>query len=517
MFKPLPTPSEMAHWDWLAIEEFGLLPEILMENASREALNILKDKFDSLKGKSALVFAGSGNNGGDAFALARHLCNHDVKLIILHTRHRKDYKGETAYHLNLLQKMNVNFMWLPEYNLDFIKSVDIIIDGLLGTGFTGELRDDYISWIKAINKLGQNSFVLSLDIPSGIDGLTGKPNPIAVRANVTITFEAAKLGLFLPPAKPFVGELIVGKIGIPKKIKKDNPCTHYALTTKVLDMIKEPKNTMHKGEAGHVLILGGSPGLTGAPLLAALGAIRSGAGLVTIGCPAELAYEVKNSWPDIMTLPLGQGKNWDEECIKQVKDNFFKFDAVVFGPGLGRTPGTLAFLEKYLALNHPITVFDADSLYFFARNQSLFKKIQNTNNVIFTPHPGEMARFFNTEAAQINRNRARFARAFTQKFKTNLVLKGAATVISTPNSPILISPFATPNLALGGSGDILAGMIGSLLGQGYSARDASAIAVYWHGLAGKKLKTDFPYRGNLAQEIAHILPQTLAEAKNDQG
>jgi NAD(P)H-hydrate epimerase len=488
-----------------------------MENASREALNILKDKFDSLKGKSALVFAGSGNNGGDAFALARHLCNHDMKLMILHTRRRKEYKGETAYHLNLLQKMDVNFMYLPEYNLDFIKNVDIIIDGLLGTGFSGQLRENYISWIKAINKLGQNGFVLSLDIPSGIDGLTGKPSPIAVKANTTITFEEAKLGLFLPPAKPFVGELIVGKIGIPKKIKKDHPCTHYALTTKVLDIIKEPKSTMHKGEAGHVLILGGSPGLTGAPLLAALGAIRSGAGLVTIGCPAELTHEVKNSWPDIMTLPLGQGKDWDATSIKEVEKNFFKFDAVVFGPGLGRSPGAFAFLQKYLTLNHPTTIFDADSLYFFARHPELFKNIQNSYHVIFTPHPGEMARFFNTEPAQINRNRARFARAFTQKFKTNLVLKGAATVISTPNSPILISPFATPNLALGGSGDILAGMIGSLLGQGFSALDASAVAVYWHGLAGKKLKTDFPYRGNLPREIAHILPQTLAEAKNDQG
>ncbi|WP_457570911.1 NAD(P)H-hydrate dehydratase [Desulfovulcanus sp.] len=517
MYKPLPTPSEMVQWDRLAIEKFGLLPEILMENASRAALNILKDKFDSLKGKSALVFAGSGNNGGDAFALARHLCNHDMKLMILHTRRRKEYTAETAYHLNLLQKMDVNFMYLPEYDLDFIKNVDIIIDGLLGTGFSGQLREKYISWIKAINKLGQNGFVLSLDIPSGIDGLTGKPSPIAVKAHATITFEEAKLGLFLPPAKPFVGELIVGKIGIPKKIKKDHPCTHYALTTKVLNMVKKPKSTMHKGEAGHVLILGGSCGLTGAPLLAALGAIRSGAGLVTIGCPEDLAHEIKCSWPDIMTLPLGQGKEWDETSIKKLKENFFKFDAVVFGPGLGRTSGALKFLQKYLSIAHPKTIFDADSLYFFANHPELFNKIHTLSDVIFTPHPGEMARFFNTEAAEINRHRAKFAREFTQKFKTNLVLKGAATIISSPNSPILISPFATPNLALGGSGDILAGMIGSLLGQGFSALDASSVAVYWHGLAGKKLKTDFPYRGNLAQEIAHILPQTLAEAKNDQG
>jgi len=517
MYKPLPTPSEMAQWDRLCMEEFGLLPEILMENASREALNLLKQKLGSLKGKTALIFAGSGNNGGDAFALARHLHNHEVKTMVLHTRRQKEYTGTAGYHLSLIQKMGIHLMHLPEYHMDFINKVDIIVDGLLGTGFSGQLREDYISWIKAINKLGQDGFILSLDIPSGIDGLTGKPSPIAVEAHATITFEEAKLGLFLPPAKPFVGELVVGKIGIPKKIKKEHPCTHYALTTKVLDMVKEPKSTMHKGEAGHVLILGGSSGLTGAPLLAALGAIRSGAGLVTIGCPKDLAHEVKCSWPDIMTLPLGEGKDWDETCIKNVEENFFKFDAVVFGPGLGRTSGALDFLKKYLSITHPKTIFDADSLYFFANHPELFDKIHTLDEVIFTPHPGEMARFFNTEAAEINRHRARFAREFTQKFKTNLVLKGAATIISSPSSPILISPFATPNLALGGSGDILAGMIGSLLGQGFSALDACSIAVYWHGLAGKKLKTDFPYRGNLAQEIAHILPQTLAEAKNDQG
>ncbi|MDQ7031418.1 MAG: NAD(P)H-hydrate dehydratase [Desulfonauticus sp.] len=516
MFKPLPTPKEISKWDQISINEFGLLAEILMENASREALYVLKEKFASLKQKTAIIFAGSGNNGGDAFALARHLVNHEVKVMILHAKPLKEYRGTTAgYHLKLAKKMDIPLMHLPEYNMDFLPPVDIVIDGLLGTGLSGELRSEYITWIKRINNLGKQAFVLSLDIPSGLNGETGEPCPVAVFANATITFEEAKLGLFLPPARPYTGELKIGKIGIPKKIKQDYPCSHYALTEKVLDLLTPPPSTLHKGTAGHVLIIGGSPGLCGAPQLAALGALRSGAGLVTVACPYHLKTEVKGCFPEIMTISTPQNKDYlGPEILEIIQEHLDKFKAIVFGPGLGRHNTSLELLKAYLKIDTAAcTVFDADSLYFFALHPELFDLLKNKQNVIFTPHPGEMARFFNVTAAEINKKRARYARNFINQYQVNLILKGAATIIATPARPLYVSPFATPNLALGGSGDILAGILGSLLGQKYSPFVASCLGVYLHGLTGKDLATQYPYRGNLAQEIAHNLPLVLAKYK----
>lgn len=261
----LPTPAEMATWDRLTMEEFGLSGKILMENASRGALFILKKELGPVRDKSAIVFAGPGNNGGDAFALARHLVNLGAKVLILHAKLQHDYTDDSAYHLSLAMKMGIPCSYLPEYELEGLPRIDVIVDGLLGTGFQGELRPRFQSWIKAINKMGGESYVLSLDIPSGLNGTTGEPMPLAVQADLTVSFEEAKLGLFLPPAKPYIGKLATVKIGIPRHIKEANPATHVALGANLEHLLPAPYLTMHKGSSGHLLILGGSPGMTGAP------------------------------------------------------------------------------------------------------------------------------------------------------------------------------------------------------------------------------------------------------------
>ncbi len=514
MYLPLPTPEEMALWDRLAMDDMGIMPEILMENASLEALNVIKYRFEALRGRSALVFAGSGNNGGDAFALARHLWNHDVKVMILHSKRLKEYSGPAGYQLSLAVSLEIPLMYLHEYNLDFLKGVDIIVDGLLGTGFSGQLREEYVEWIKAINKLAENSYVIALDIPSGIDGVTGKPSPVAVRADDTVTFEEAKLGLFQPPAREYVGCLAVGKIGIPVKIKMENPPQHYGLTMYVLDQLAFPRKTMHKGEAGHLLVVGGSAGLSGAAVLCALGALRAGTGLVTIACPASLAGSIRSGWPEIMVLPLGNEQHWHEGLMAELKTYLDRFDSVVIGPGMGREDLTGGFVRKYLESMHPRTVFDADALYFFARDTKLLKNLSQARDIILTPHPGELARFFDVSAETINRDRTYFSRKFTQTYGVSLVLKGACTIVAGKDSPFYVSPFATPNLATGGSGDVLAGIMGSLLGRGFKPVDAANIGVYWHGLAGKELEKKYPVRGNLAREIADALPLVMAMVRN---
>lgn len=507
---PLPTPKEMAHWDRQTIDEFGLSAVLLMENASRAAMHVLSQTIGSIRGRTTVIFAGSGNNGGDAFALARHMANLDAKVLILYAKNLEQYSDESAYHLRLAQAMGISCAYLPEYELDLLPSIDIVVDGLLGTGFEGELRPDMQRWIKRINKLGNTAFVLSLDIPSGLNGATGHPMPVAVRANMTVCFEETKLGLALPPARDYVGHLQTVQIGIPMHIKDANPTRHTLLASDLAAYIPEPGATIHKGSSGHVLVLGGSSGMTGAPLLAARAAIRSGAGLVTLGTPKGLtpAY---GAFPEIMTLGLGQDETWSSECMTTLSTYLSRFSAIIFGPGFGRGSGQLEFLKAYLQSDRPKTVFDADALYLFAQHPELLDLLGR--NDVLTPHPGEMGHFHSVSGEEINQDRIGYANDFSTRHDISVVLKGAGTIVAGPDEPIGISPFSEPNLAVAGSGDVLAGIIGGLVARGLAPLTAAQVGVYWHGHAGKVLARDFPYRGNTPLEIADALPIALKEWK----
>ncbi len=507
----LPTPEEMAHWDKMTIEDFGLSGKILMENASRAAMYVLKKEFGPLRGASVIVFAGPGNNGGDAFALARHLVNLEAKVLVLHAKQLPQYTDDSAYHLKLAMAMGIPCSYLPEYELDFMPRIDIVVDGLLGTGFQGTLRPQIQGWIKSMNRLGQESFVLSLDIPSGLNGSTGEPMPLAVKADLTVAFEEAKLGLFLPPAKGHVGKLVTTGIGIPRHIKEQNQTSHVALGPELVALLPDPSNTMHKGEAGHLLVLGGSPGLTGAPMLAARAAFRAGAGLVSIACPKALTGSYAG-FPEVMTLGLGAGEDWNAACFDSLRPHLPRFSAVVFGPGLGRTAGAAEFLQRYMAEPHVKTLYDADALFLLAKRPELLDQLGP--DAVLTPHPGEMANFFGVTAQDINMARARFAREFSFGHRVNLVLKGAATIVAGHEDPVAISPFCAPNLAVAGSGDVLAGVIGSLMARNLPPLTAARVGVYWHGFSGALLATDFPYRGNTPLEIADHLPKALKEWKS---
>ncbi|MBS3780461.1 MAG: NAD(P)H-hydrate dehydratase [Desulfovermiculus sp.] len=506
MYLPLPTPEEMAGWDRLSIEEFGIPGTMLMENASRELLHVLHKEIGPLSGKRVVLFAGSGNNGGDAFALARHLVDHYATCLVLHTRELGSYTGDIAFHLALADKAGVAMSSLRDYNLDDLPLPDLIVDGLLGTGFTGELRQDYQNWISCINRLGQKAFVLAIDIPSGINGYTGEPCPMAVQADFTVTFAAAKVGLRMPEAKEFCGRLYIQGIGLPSRVQDDNPPSCYELNEDVFSLLPVSNHMAHKGSHGHVLILGGSSGLTGAPTLAALGALRAGAGLVTVGCPRGLISEVKQGWPDIMTKPLGPGSQWTEGCMADLAD-LQSFDAVVLGPGLGRTEGARDFLRAYIQSSPPPTVFDADALFALAQDKQSLQNLPLSS--VLTPHPGEMARICQTSIDEIQARRMDMAKTWAEKLQCTLVLKGAGSMVAAPGESLRLCPEAWSHLAVGGSGDVLSGIIGTLLSQGLGTFPAACVGVFWHASTGRILQTKYPYRGNLAQDIAHTLPRVL--------
>ena len=502
----------MARWDEAAVKR-GLPEIVLMENASREALHVLEEHVGVLRGKRVLLFMGSGKNGGDAACLARHLQDMGAQALVLYARPLGFYKGVTARHVRLARLCGVPFMpvFAPKKRRPATwRQPDIVIDGLLGTGFVGQLQDHMRSLVDTINALGEHSFVFALDLPSGLDALSGLPRPVAVRADATVCFEAAKPGLVLPEAAAYTGRLYIRHIGIPADITKTHPPSYRLLDASCTRLVPPVEPGAHKGNFGHVVVLGGTECLTGAAHLAALAALRTGCGLVSVAAPGGLCAEIKAATPEIMSFPLGQGRTWKDAVASGALDDVAslaaKASVVVAGPGMGRSPEAGEVLSALLRLPHrPPLVVDADALALVAKGLVPLASLNAGD--IFTPHPGEAGGFLGINARSVQEDRFAAMRALCALHPALWILKGSGSLIGQKGSPVLIAPHHAPCLAVGGSGDVLAGCIGSLRAQGCPASLAAAFGVLAHVHAGKLLEEAFPDRGNTASEIAHMLPR----------
>ncbi|EPR42336.1 NAD(P)H-hydrate epimerase [Desulfovibrio sp. X2] len=515
MHAPLPSPDEMARWDKASVS-LGIKPEILMENASREALRVLAEGLGGLAGRRVLLLAGPGNNGGDVFALARHLLCAGAVVRLAQTKPRAGYKGESAYNLRLAAKLGVNGELVTERNLSRLElewttwRPDAVVDGLLGTGFSGSLSSFFLRLVQVVNALRASSFIFAVDVPSGLDARTGRPAPEAVRAHATATFEAAKFGLALPWAAAFTGRLYVRAIGIPPQVKDEHPASAALLGPETLGLLPGPGGEGHKGTYGHLLVLGGSYNLTGAPVLASLGGLRSGCGLSTIGCPSGLSYHLKSGMPELMTLPLGKGNEWNGHFMAELGPHLGRFQALVVGPGLGRTDGARDFLRRLLAEEMlPPLVLDADALYWLAQDTELPRLPEGT---VLTPHPLEAGRILGTGAGEVQDDRRSAVHALIERTGAVVILKGAGTLVAAPGSPVHLCSVDAPALSVGGSGDVLAGCVGALLARGLPPLDAARLGAYLHAQAGLLLSNEFPARGCTATEIAAALPRAMQGA-----
>ncbi len=518
---PLPTAHEMQIWDNAAIE-LGIPEFTLMENAAREALYVLQKLKGQLQGQHILLFMGGGNNGGDAAALARHLDDLGAFPLILHTKSIKDYTKTSAEHIKLAKALQIPFIKISK-NGDIKdipkawKSPAIVIDGLLGTGFTGTLRPPLNKTIALINKLAKHSFVLSLDVPSGLNSLSGKVEDIAVKAHATVCFAAAKPALVLPCAKDHVGELYVRNIGIPSRISKENPASFALITAKPIAEILHPiAQDSHKNTWGHVLVVGGSKGMSGAAHLAARAVLRSGAGLVTVTAPSLLCHEIKADIPDIMTLALGDdytdGKyTWPATLPKDLQEKLPQYSALALGPGFGTSKDATLFM--YALLKHPSrprAVIDADALNILVKNPHMLSLIRDDD--IATPHPGEAARLLGVKNKDIQNDRIKTMQKLTALAPCAWILKGAASLLAQGTSPIIILPYDIPNLAVAGSGDVLTGCIAALAARKPTLDTLSiaAMGMTIHANTGFLAKKIFPQRGNMASDLVEFLPSAIA-------
>lgn len=516
LFQPLPYPREIRQWDSVAVE-LGISENVLMENAAQEAFAVLKKYQPALRNKNIWFFMGNGNNGGDAACMARYAQNACARPFILHRKPLKQYKGVTAKQIRIAQKLKIPFYHMHHAHLHNIPipPADIIVDGLLGTGFQGELKTDLQALISAINETYQKAFVLALDIPSGLDGQTGRPSPVAVRADATATFAAYKPGLILPGAKKWTGNLHLCPIGFPRALHDQVPCSSYMLAGECLGNIGTFPEQSYKNLFGHVCVVGGAKGLEGAAHLAARSALRTGAGLVSVMTAESSMPLVKNNWPEIMCWPIQVplDTSWPDSLSTELEEKLQGFSTLVIGPGMGRSDNACSFLKAILQIqNRPPVVLDADALTLIGRHPDLLSGIQDAD--ILTPHPGEAATLLGISNQDIQQDRFGALQQLCAIQPGVVILKGACTLVGQQKAPHLVSPYDIPQLAIGGSGDVLAGCLGALRAQGNMAKASYFVAaqgVMLHALAGKVCSQRFAGRGNCASEIADAIPKVLAD------
>jgi NAD(P)H-hydrate epimerase len=489
--------ADMREMDFRTIEKYKIPGDLLMERAGQGVAEITLDVLQARMGNSVLLIAGTGNNGGDVFAAASFLAETDIDITVWICGSKRKIKGDAEYHLKKMIRRGIHSVEVAKdsdlNNLE--RPPAVIVDGLLGTGSKGAPRGFMSNVIDFINEEAHRSFVLSIDIPSGINADTGIAEGAAVRANLTATMCLPKTGLIRPEALPYVGNIEVLDIGIPSELKEQVPCCQEAeLIDRDNLLLPIRGNETHKGNYGHVLLIGGSKGFSGAIAMAARAALRSGAGLVSVLTPEEVYPIVAqaagpevmvHSFPDIGKLTVDFSNDWK------------KVTTVCIGPGLQPAPD---FVERLLKQSNVPVVLDAGALYVSPESIAKAKC-----PVVLTPHPGEFERLFGEPVT----DRWAQARAASDQVKQTVVLKGAGTVVANPNYKLGINMSGNPGMAKGGSGDVLAGMITALLAQGMEPFEASITGVHLHGLAGDIAAENMTQEAMIASDIIDSLPDAF--------
>lgn len=526
----LATAAEMRELDRTAIERFGIPGIVLMENAGRGTVDCMIREFGTVEGRLVPVFVGPGNNGGDGLVIARRLHELGGLPFVVYLVEPSALKGDAAVNREIVRRLdlprriaaneeNLNDAAAEILRLNTIHPVLTLVDALFGTGLQRPLAGLFLSAVNLINRLrGQmNRPVTAVDIPSGLDADTGMPLGGCVRADVTVTYGLAKPGQFMHGGGPS-GRVHVVDIGIPRQAVDQAGLAGAALDASILEHLSSRGTASHKGDYGHLLILAGSTGKTGAAILSSLGALRIGAGLVTLCVPADLNTVFESSLFEAMTVPLPNSVS----CLSfadldLVRDRLRGKNAVVVGPGLGTAPQTRQLVQRlYREVEVPMVV-DADALNVLALDPDSLANPAAER--LLTPHPGEMARLTGKKAGEIQQDRVAATVGFSAAVngaagKITLILKGAGTLICDPDRSWAVNTTGNPGMAAGGMGDVLAGLLGGLLAQGYPAATAARLGVYLHGLAADRLAQKIPY-GYTASEVAAILPEMIRTAPVD--
>jgi NAD(P)H-hydrate epimerase len=498
---PLVGAAAMRALDRHTIESLGVPGEILMESAGRAVAEaVLAERSGP---GDVLVVCGAGSNGGDGFVAARHLHQLGVPVRVVLVGERRKLRGDAAASAARLERVGVAI------GAGAVRAggAAVIVDALFGTGLDRRVGGAAAAAIRRINAARETARVIAVDLPSGLDADTGQPHGIAVQADATLTIGLPKLGLALEPGRALAGRIRVARIGIADAapdVAADAELWRAATAAARLPA-RPPEG--HKGSFGHVLVVAGSRGKTGAAALAAEGAARVGAGLVTIACPASTNEILEVKCTEMMTAPVADTADggFAAAALDALLALARERGVAALGPGIGREADTQKLARDFaLRCPRPL-VIDADGLFPFAGAARTSLRTRPAATVL-TPHPGEAARLLGVSAAAINRDRVGAARRLAAETGAVVVLKGAATVIASPEGRVAVNPTGGPVLGSGGTGDVLTGVVAGLLGMGCEPFEAAALGAWLHGSAGDRLAARRGRAGVLASEIAAELP-----------
>jgi NAD(P)H-hydrate epimerase len=486
-----------------------------MENAGRQVVAVMETFFQDLSDRRVAVISGKGNNGGDGFVVARTLQQRGIDVAVFVVGQVAEIKGDARTNIEILGRLGITVVEIGDegqWDLHFseISDCGLIVDALFGTGLKSALSGIYETIIADIN--GSGIAVVSIDVPSGLSADTHDVIGDCVEATVTVTLGAPKLPLILPPAEEKCGEVVIADIGIPSGIIEALEGQRVELLTReqIRTLITPRAADVHKGDFGRLLIVAGSRGKSGAAILAAHGALKSGAGLVTIASPRSVLPTIAAYAPDYMTEGLEETGEGTVHFAAAEHVLGFDADAMVIGPGLGRGEGVSTFVRELLAETEVPVVLDADALNAFADEPSALVGREG-RDVITTPHPGEMARLVGCTIDDVQADRMGIARDFAMTHKLYVVLKGHRTIIATPEGKCFVNPTGSPGMATGGTGDVLAGMLGAWLGQLLDAEAACRLAVYVHGAAGELADADQGEVSMTASDLVQHISDAVLE------
>jgi ADP-dependent NAD(P)H-hydrate dehydratase / NAD(P)H-hydrate epimerase len=510
------TAEEIRSCDREAIKDYGIPGIVLMENAARGTADAMEWYIGGLARLHTLIVCGRGNNGGDGFALARHLFERGCRVTVASLSPLSVLKGDAAVNAACIRKMSRTdssgrLSLISPATLTKLKSVenpDVVVDAVLGTGFKGKLKPALISVIEWMND--QPAVRVAIDIPSGIDADTGAGGGASFRADYTCTMGLVKRGLLFSPGSDAGGQVILTDIQIPPEVfRRSGIKTFMVEKEDVRALLPERESDVHKYRVGKVFVIAGSTGMTGAAALTSISALRSGAGAVVLGIPGTLNLMMEKKLTEVMTLPLkdnGKGE-LHKDAWERIKEQCEWADVIAAGPGLSRSED-ISYIITRLALevDKPL-VLDADALNALSGKDMILKR--RKTSVILTPHTGEFTRLSGIPAGDIAKERIETARRYARSKKVTLVLKGGPSLVASQDGSVYINETGNPGMATAGAGDVLTGIIAGLRAQGLSDVGAAYGGVYLHGAAGDRAREKFGEHaltaGDIMKEFLKVL------------
>jgi ADP-dependent NAD(P)H-hydrate dehydratase / NAD(P)H-hydrate epimerase len=503
--KPILTPDQASALDREA-QERGIPAQLLMERAGRAVARAAVDVMGGTYGRRAVVVCGKGNNGGDGLVAGRHLARWGVRVSVVAVEALADLREPAATNASRLEEApSIRVLPFSDATLAReLERADVTIDAIFGTGFRGIPEDEWADAIAGVNACFAP--VVAVDIPSGVNGATGAVEGDAVRADLTVTFGAAKVGAVVLPGAEFAGAVRVADIGFPQDLMR--PDAFLVEPSDVAAVLPERSIDTHKRATGVLLVVAGSRGMTGAVRLIAEAAGRIGAGLIQVAVPRSILSVVQTELVETTFLPLDETSagTIGAASLDIVLERLDGVDALAIGPGLSTDEETAGFVRELVRASPVPFVLDADGLNAFAGRA--IDLADRKAEAVLTPHAGEFARLCDVTARELAADRLRHARALAATTGAVTLLKGSRTLVVTSDGTVRVNPTGGPVLATAGSGDVLTGVIGGLLSRGLAPIDAASAGAYVHGLAGILAGRSLG-EGTIASDITTHLPEAV--------